>query len=167
VGKTAKQTSKGSRTKKAAVKDLDAKDAKAVKGGGKTGKEQQQYLVVKMSDVLVSGAAANIDGYRSELERTMIVGEPSPDQRRAFDAMLALQARAIEVISEEALRDLQACVRYAGHLGKLQDRKVALPGFVGSKSHMALTAPLGDIGIPAPVIRFLLPAPAPVRAWRR
>jgi len=50
-------------------------------------------------DVLVSGAAADIDGYQSELERTMIVGEPTDAQERAFAAMLALQARAIETMS--------------------------------------------------------------------
>ncbi len=33
--KGGKKTPKGSRTKKAAVKDLTVKDAKAVKGGGK------------------------------------------------------------------------------------------------------------------------------------
>jgi Xaa-Pro aminopeptidase len=51
---------------------------------------------VQAGDVLVSGAGANIDGYQSELERTMIVGEPNPAQRRAFEAMVALQSRAIE-----------------------------------------------------------------------
>ncbi|MFM7113415.1 MAG: sugar phosphate isomerase/epimerase family protein, partial [Planctomycetota bacterium] len=39
------------------------------------------------------------------------------------------------LMQEEATKDLQACVRLAGHLGKLQDRKVALPGFVGSPAH--------------------------------
>src|SRR3989454_12726569 len=54
---------------------------------------------IQAGDVLVSGAGANIDGYRSELERTMIVGEPTPEQERAFAAMLALQTRAIEVMA--------------------------------------------------------------------
>lgn len=40
-----------------------------------------------------------------------------------------------EMIHKQSLRDLQACVRFAGHLSKLQDRKVALPGFVGSPAH--------------------------------
>jgi sugar phosphate isomerase/epimerase len=39
------------------------------------------------------------------------------------------------LIHEQARRDLEACVRLAGHLSKLQDRKVALPGFVGSPAH--------------------------------
>jgi Xaa-Pro aminopeptidase len=54
---------------------------------------------IQAGDVLVSGAGANIDGYRSELERTMIVGEPTPAQEKAFAAMLALQSRAIEVMA--------------------------------------------------------------------
>lgn len=54
---------------------------------------------IQRGDVLVSGAGADIDGYRSELERTMIVGEPTPEQERAFAAMLALQTRAVEVMA--------------------------------------------------------------------
>jgi len=53
-----------------------------------------------------------------------------------------------QAIHAEARRDLEACVRYAGHLSKLQDRKVALPGFVGSPahcwSHWFLFPPLPD-----------------------
>lgn len=49
-------------------------------------------------------------------------------------------------IHAEAKRDLEACVRLAGHLSKLQDRRVALPGFVGSPancwSHWFLFPPL-------------------------
>lgn len=40
-----------------------------------------------------------------------------------------------KLIHAEAQRDLLACVRLAGHLSKLQNRKVALPGFVGSPAH--------------------------------
>ena len=54
---------------------------------------------IQQGDVLVSGAGADIDGYRSELERTMIVGEPTGEQERAFAAMLALQTRAIELMA--------------------------------------------------------------------
>jgi sugar phosphate isomerase/epimerase len=39
------------------------------------------------------------------------------------------------MVHEQAKRDLLACVRLAGHLSKLQNRKVALPGFVGSPAH--------------------------------
>jgi Xaa-Pro aminopeptidase len=54
---------------------------------------------IQTGDVLVSGAGADIDGYNSELERTMIVGEPTGEQERAFAAMLAMQTRAIEVMA--------------------------------------------------------------------
>jgi sugar phosphate isomerase/epimerase len=51
-----------------------------------------------------------------------------------------------KLIHEEARRDLLACARYAGHLSKLQNRRVALPGFVGSPancwSHWFLFPPL-------------------------
>jgi sugar phosphate isomerase/epimerase len=40
-----------------------------------------------------------------------------------------------KLVHAQALKDLLACVRLAGHLSKLQDRKVALPGFVGSPAH--------------------------------
>ncbi len=49
-------------------------------------------------DVLVSGAGVDCDGYMAELERTMIIGEPSAEQRAAFEAMVALQDRAFEVM---------------------------------------------------------------------
>lgn len=51
-----------------------------------------------------------------------------------------------KLIHQQATADLLACVRLAGHLSKLQDRKVALPGFVGSPagcwSHWFLFPPL-------------------------
>jgi sugar phosphate isomerase/epimerase len=40
-----------------------------------------------------------------------------------------------KMVQEKAQKDLLACVRLAHYLGKLQDRKVALPGFVGSPAH--------------------------------
>jgi sugar phosphate isomerase/epimerase len=39
------------------------------------------------------------------------------------------------MVHQQAQRDLLAGVRLAHYLGKLQDRKVALPGFVGSPAH--------------------------------
>ena len=40
-----------------------------------------------------------------------------------------------KLVHAEAEKDLLACVRYAGHLSKLQNRKVAVPSFVGSPAH--------------------------------
>jgi Xaa-Pro aminopeptidase len=55
-------------------------------------------IVFQDGDVLVTGAGAPVWGYGSELERTMIIGKPSDDQRRFFDHMVALQDTAFEAI---------------------------------------------------------------------
>jgi type VI protein secretion system component Hcp len=59
----AKKAKGQARKHKAATTDLTAKDARRVKGGGgevvarKAGKEQHDYLIVKMTDVLVTGVS--------------------------------------------------------------------------------------------------------------
>ena len=49
-------------------------------------------------DVLVTGAGAAMWGYHSELERTMIIGPPSNEQRRLFEHMKAVQEVAFEAL---------------------------------------------------------------------
>ena len=53
---------------------------------------------VQAGDVLVTGAFALVGGYESELERTMIVGQPSADFIRYFEAMLAAQDAAFDAL---------------------------------------------------------------------
>jgi Xaa-Pro aminopeptidase len=53
---------------------------------------------LKVGDVLVTGAGADVWGYGSELERTMIMGEPTPEQERFFDLMLQAQTLALDTI---------------------------------------------------------------------
>ncbi len=53
---------------------------------------------LRPGDVLVTGAGATVWGYNSELERTMFVGPPSPEQERFFRHMMALQEIAFENI---------------------------------------------------------------------
>lgn len=53
---------------------------------------------LKAGDVLVTGAGADVWGYGSELERTMIMGEPSTEQERFFNLMLQAQTLALETI---------------------------------------------------------------------
>lgn len=48
-------------------------------------------IAFQPGDVLVTGAGCPVWGYNSELERTMIVGTPSDDQKVMFDHMVALQ----------------------------------------------------------------------------
>jgi len=55
-------------------------------------------IVFRAGDVLVTGASAPVWGYLSELERTMVIGEPTDEQRVMFDHMVALQDIAFENI---------------------------------------------------------------------
>jgi len=49
-------------------------------------------------DVLITGATADVDGYYSELERTMFVGEASDEDRHYFEIMLEAQETAFEAM---------------------------------------------------------------------
>jgi Xaa-Pro aminopeptidase len=51
---------------------------------------------IREGDVLVTGATGYIGGYASELERTMIVGNPTADQSNYFEIMLEAQTAGIE-----------------------------------------------------------------------
>lgn len=101
---------------------------------------------VQSGDVLVSGAGANVDGYRSELERTMIVGRPTADQTRAFEAMLALQARAIEVMAPgvPAGEVELATVRLAEELGFGENLRHHAGHSIGLEGHEAPFLDRGD-----------------------
>jgi Xaa-Pro dipeptidase len=55
-------------------------------------------IVFQAGDVLVTGASAPVWGYLSELERTMVLGEPTAEQEAMFAHMLALQDLAIDAI---------------------------------------------------------------------
>jgi Xaa-Pro dipeptidase len=66
-------------------------------------------IVFRAGDVLVTGASAPVWGYLSELERTMVIGEPTPDQEKMFGHMLALQDLAVE-----AIRPGRACAEVDG-----------------------------------------------------
>jgi len=52
-------------------------------------------------DVLITGATATVDGYYSELERTMFVGEVSDEHEHYFELMLEAQETAFEAMGPE------------------------------------------------------------------
>jgi len=52
--------------------------------------------MIRRGDVLITGASVDIGGYSCELERTMIVGKPTPKQKRYFNVMLKAQEAAFE-----------------------------------------------------------------------
>jgi sugar phosphate isomerase/epimerase len=90
--------------------------------------------------------------------KTLNFCNPKGDARQAYKAWRQagntpprtdpyfVPAEVGQLVHAEAKKDLEACVRLAGHLSKLQGRKVALPGFVGSPagcwSHWFLFPPL-------------------------
>jgi len=69
-------------------------------------------IVFQPGDVLVTGASAPVWGYHSELERTMVIGTPTDEQRRMFEHMVALQDIAFETIRPGArCSDVDEAVR--------------------------------------------------------
>jgi Xaa-Pro aminopeptidase len=69
-------------------------------------------IVFAAGDVLVTGATAPVWGYHSELERTMVIGPPSDEQKRMFDHMVALQDIAFAAIRPGArCSDVDRAVR--------------------------------------------------------
>jgi Xaa-Pro dipeptidase len=69
-------------------------------------------ITFRQGDVLVTGAGAPVWGYLSELERTMIIGEPSDEQRRMFEHMVALQDTAFDALRPGArCSDVDRAVR--------------------------------------------------------
>jgi Xaa-Pro dipeptidase len=53
---------------------------------------------LRMGDVLVTGATADIGGYNSELERTMVIGEPTEEFTKYFSLMLQLQQAGFDAL---------------------------------------------------------------------
>lgn len=53
---------------------------------------------LERGDVLIHTRQVALNGYRAELERTAIVGEPSPEQARAFATMVDAQQAAIDAL---------------------------------------------------------------------
>ncbi len=54
-------------------------------------------------DLLVTWATADINGYRSELERTLVMGEPTDDQRYYFEVAKMAQEVAFEALGPGVL----------------------------------------------------------------
>jgi Xaa-Pro aminopeptidase len=52
----------------------------------------------KAGDILGTGAGASMLGYNSELERNIFIGEPSPEMRKYYQHVIALQELAFSII---------------------------------------------------------------------
>jgi Xaa-Pro dipeptidase len=111
---------------------------------------------IEKGDVLVSGAAADIDGYHSELERTMIVGPPTAAQERAFAAMLALQTCAIDAMAPGVpVGEVElATVQVAKELGFEDNLRHHVGHSIGLEGHEAPFLDRGDEAILEPGMVF-------------
>jgi len=111
---------------------------------------------IQKGDVLVSWAAADMDGYQSELERTMFLGEPTQAQERAFAAMLAFQNRALETMGPGVPAgevDL-AVVRLAEELGVKDALRHHAGHSIGLEAHEAPFLDHGEEAILEPGMVF-------------
>lgn len=57
--------------------------------------------IFQKGDTLVTGASGNVAGYKSELERTMFMGEPNEKQRGYFAIMLKAQQAAFDTFGPD------------------------------------------------------------------
>jgi len=81
-----------------------ASDGAAASFGGQIGRNAAlphalaNDVVLEAGNVAVAGVTVPVWGYYAELERTMVVGAASDEQRRLFEHMLALQEIGFETI---------------------------------------------------------------------
>mgnify|MGYP001626137914 FL=1 len=74
---------------------------------------------IKVGDVLVTGASADVGGYMAELERNLFVGKPSNDVIKYHELMLKLQDAALSILKPgvKASDVDKAVIRTAKELG--------------------------------------------------
>jgi Xaa-Pro dipeptidase len=108
------------------------------------GMRREQGL--KPGDAIITGAGANVGGYRSELERTMIVGEPGAEFVRYFDAMLAIQEAGFQAVRPgRTCADVEADVRREiSGLGLLELTRHHTGHGIGLEGHEPPFLDLGD-----------------------
>ena len=72
----------------------------------------QQARGIRPGDSLITYANAEVAGYGTELERTLVVGEPTPEYARHFNAMVEIQAYALAALRPgRPLHDVERDVR--------------------------------------------------------
>ncbi|HEX7097182.1 MAG TPA: Xaa-Pro peptidase family protein [Acidimicrobiales bacterium] len=67
---------------------------------------------IRRGDLVVIDFGAMVDGYRSDMTRTLMVGEPSEQQRRLLDVVTAAQAAGVAAVGPDvAAREVDAACR--------------------------------------------------------
>lgn len=104
---------------------------------------------IQPGDLLVTYAGTDVGGYQSELERTMIVGEPSARVRESFGIMLQLQSLAFEAVQPgRPLGDVEAEIADAfAALGVSEAQRHHTGHGLGLEGHEAPFIDLGDATI--------------------
>lgn len=113
-------------------------------------------ITFQEGDILVTGANAPVWGYNSELERTMVIGCPTDDQKRMFDHMVALQDTALDLIKPgRSCADVDLGVReYYEEHDLLPYWKHHVGHAIGLRYHEAPFLDLGDGTIIQPGMVF-------------
>ncbi len=113
-------------------------------------------ITFRDGDVLVTGAGAAMWGYNSELERTMIIGRPTDEQRFFFDHMLALQETAFDAIQPgRSCADVDRAVRaYYEQHDLMQYWKHHVGHNIGLRYHEGPFLDIGDQTILKPGMLF-------------
>ncbi|MDZ7677217.1 MAG: Xaa-Pro peptidase family protein [Acidimicrobiales bacterium] len=68
--------------------------------------------VIEQGDLVVIDMGATVDGYRSDMTRTFVIGEPSDTAGRLLEVVAAAQAAGVEeVVAGRPCRDVDAAAR--------------------------------------------------------
>jgi Xaa-Pro aminopeptidase len=104
----------------------------------------------RAGDVLVTETSAPIWGYNAELERVMIIGEPTDEMRRLFDHTVAVQQVAFDAVRPGATcADVDGAVmRYFEQNDLVRYWRQHTGHAIGLRNH---EAPFLDLGDPTPI----------------
>jgi Xaa-Pro aminopeptidase len=113
-------------------------------------------ITFQPGDVLVTGAGAPVWGYHSELERTMIIGPATKEQKHFFDHMVNLQDIAFEAMGPDlACANVDFAVRAYYEKHKLVDYwKHHVGHAIGLRYHESPFLDIGDETIMKPGMVF-------------
>jgi Xaa-Pro aminopeptidase len=100
----------------------------------------------RAGDVLVTETSAPIWGYNAELERALVVGEPTDEMRRLFDHMLEAKQVALRTLRHGvtcAVVDAAVLAYFEAH-GLLANWRQHTGHAIGLRNHEAPFLDLGD-----------------------
>lgn len=111
---------------------------------------------LRHGDHVNTWALVAVDGYRAELERTLVFGEPTREQVVAFEHMLALQGAALDALAPgRPCADVECAVRaLAAERGIAHTLRHHVGHALGLESHEAPFLDLGERAVLEPGMVF-------------